>query len=47
MAHLEQHVALGTLFKRIPNLRLAVPLQELQFKHNENLVGLQNLPMTW
>ncbi|MFC5204777.1 cytochrome P450 [Streptomyces kaempferi] len=47
LAHIEQQVALGALFKRIPGLRLAVPVQELRFKDNENLVGLQTLPVTW
>lgn len=47
LAHIELQIALGTLFKRIPALQLAVPLQELQFKNNENLIGPQTLPMTW
>ncbi|MGW0994694.1 cytochrome P450 [Streptomyces sp. NPDC002523] len=47
LAHVEQQVAFGTLFRRIPELRLAVPMEELPFKDNENLVGLHILPVTW
>ncbi|MGI5255441.1 cytochrome P450 [Actinacidiphila glaucinigra] len=47
LAHVEQQVALGTLFRRIPELRHAVPLEELPFKDDENLVGLHTLPVTW
>ena len=47
LAHIEQQVALGTLFRTIPGLRLAVPVRELRFKDNENLAGLQTLPVTW
>lgn len=47
LAHVELQVALGTLFRRIPALRLAVPTTELSFKDNENLVGLHTLPVTW
>ncbi|MFF5860016.1 cytochrome P450 [Streptomyces sp. NPDC012751] len=47
LAHIELQVAFGTLFRRIPELRLAVPVTELPFKDNENLVGLHNLPVTW
>ncbi|MFE5586865.1 cytochrome P450 [Kitasatospora sp. NPDC056531] len=47
LAHVELQVALGTLFRRIPELQLAVPMAELSFKDNENLVGLHTLPVTW
>jgi hypothetical protein len=40
-------VAFGTLFRRVPELRLAVPVDELPFKDSENLVGLHILPVTW
>ncbi|MER6540413.1 cytochrome P450 [Streptomyces sp900105755] len=47
LAHIEQQVALGTLLRRVPGLRLAVSVHELPFKNNENLIGLQRLPVTW
>jgi cytochrome P450 len=47
LAHVELQVAFGTLFRRIPELRLAVPVDELPFKDSENLVGLHILPVTW
>jgi cytochrome P450 len=47
LAHIELQVAFGTLFRRIPGLRPAVPVAELAFKDNENLVGLYALPVTW
>jgi cytochrome P450 len=47
LAHVELQVAFGTLFRRIPALRLAVPAGELPFKENENILGLHELPVTW
>jgi cytochrome P450 monooxygenase len=47
LARLEMEVALGTLFDRIPTLRLAVPLEELEFKHDGVLFGLYTLPVRW
>ncbi|ONI77589.1 cytochrome [Kribbella sp. ALI-6-A] len=35
------------LFRRIPTLRLAVPFEELRFKHDALVYGLVELPVTW
>ena len=35
------------LFTRLPNLRLAVPFEELDFKEHMFLFGLTSLPVTW
>ena len=47
LGRLELQVVFGTLFQRIPTLRLAKPLAELSFKHDSQLYGLYELPMTW
>ena len=47
LARLEGHVALGTLLRRFPELRLAVPDDELRWAHGDGLVlrGLSELPV--
>ncbi|SMD26309.1 cytochrome P450 [Kibdelosporangium aridum] len=47
LARLELQVALGTLFKRFPDLSLAVDAQEVPWKHGRLVRGLQELPVTW
>jgi cytochrome P450 len=48
LARLEGHLALGTLLRRFPGLRLAVPDDELHWGHGDGLVlrGLTTLPVT-
>jgi cytochrome P450 len=43
----ELQVALGTLIRRFPNLRLAVPFEELRFRHAMFVEGVYELPVTW
>ncbi|MFI5783820.1 cytochrome P450 [Nocardia sp. NPDC051570] len=47
LARLELDVVYRTLFDRIPNLRLAVPFEELSFKHDAMVYGMHGLPATW
>ncbi len=47
LARMELQIVLPTLFKRIPTLRLAVPIDELPFKHDALAYGLYELPVTW
>ena len=47
LARLELEIALATLFRRIPGLRLAVPPAELRFKDHATIYGLYDLPVTW
>ncbi|WP_228557097.1 cytochrome P450 [Myxococcus sp. AB025B] len=47
LALIEFEVVFKTLFQRIPTLRLAVPLEEVRFKKDENLLGVHELPLTW
>ena len=47
LARLEGHLALGTLLRRFPQLRLAVADEELRWAHGDGLVlrGLSELPV--
>jgi len=47
LARVELEIAYRTLFERIPDIRLDVPLEELPFKHNGMLFGLHALPVSW
>lgn len=47
VARVELQVAFSILFDRIPSLELAVPLEEIPFKHNNAVYGAESLPVTW
>lgn len=47
VARMELQVVLGTLFRRLPNLKLAVPLDELRFTPNSFAYGVRELPVVW
>ncbi|MEO3892243.1 cytochrome P450 [Nonomuraea sp. B5E05] len=47
LARLELEIVYSTLLRRVPGLRLAVPFDELPFKHDANVYGLHRLPVTW
>jgi cytochrome P450 len=47
LARVELQVVYGTLYRRIPTLRLAVPVEELAFKHDMLVYGVHRLPVTW
>ncbi|MEU8955107.1 cytochrome P450 [Streptomyces sp. NPDC048518] len=47
LARAEMEIALGTLFERLPGLRLAVPAQEIPFKPGDTIQGMLELPVTW
>lgn len=47
LARLELATALAVLPRRIPSLRLAVPLEEVRFKPSNTPVGPAGLPVTW
>jgi hypothetical protein len=36
-----------TLLARVPSLQLAVPFEELRFKHDSNFFGVHEVPVTW
>ncbi|MGI5149453.1 cytochrome P450 [Plantactinospora sp. CA-294935] len=47
LARLELQVVFDTLLRRIPDLRLAVPVEELSFKADALAYGIHELPVTW
>lgn len=47
LARLELRIVLDTVFRRIPDLRCAVPVEELPFKNDSDIYGLHELPVTW
>ena len=46
LARLEGQIAIGELVRRFPNMRLAVPRDELVYKPVQSLRGFRNLPLT-
>ncbi|MEV0189455.1 cytochrome P450 [Kitasatospora purpeofusca] len=47
LARAELQIALATLFRRLPGLRLAVPEEELEFRTEALIYGLGSLPVRW
>ncbi|MCC3653765.1 MULTISPECIES: cytochrome P450 [Streptomyces] len=47
IARVELDVVLSTLFRRIPELRLAKPWQELSYKDGNVMYGVYEMPVTW
>jgi len=47
LARAELQIVLKTLFDRIPDIRLAVPFEELRFRHDMFVYGVHELPLTW
>jgi len=47
LARVELQVVYGTLYRRIPNLQLAAPLDQIPFKHDGLVYGVYELPVTW
>ncbi|MFJ6386618.1 cytochrome P450 [Streptomyces sp. NPDC091972] len=47
LARAELEIALGTLFDRLPTLRLAAPAEEIPFKPGDTIQGMLELPVTW
>ncbi|MGW6421456.1 cytochrome P450 [Nocardia sp. NPDC055053] len=47
LARAELQIVFRTLVRRVPALRLAVPLDEVEFKHDRLAYGLYSLPVTW
>ncbi len=47
LARVEMQVAWPRLIERIPDLRLAVPREEIPFKLNSIVYGVKALPVTW
>ncbi|MFI6692985.1 cytochrome P450 [Streptomyces sp. NPDC050433] len=47
LARVELQIVYSTLARRIPTLRLAVPLEEVPFKTDVEIYGIHALPVTW
>ncbi|HEX6354240.1 cytochrome P450 [Actinophytocola sp.] len=47
LARAEMEIALSVLLRRLPDLRLAVPFEELNFRHDMNIYGVHELPVAW
>ncbi|MEE6308758.1 cytochrome P450 [Plantactinospora veratri] len=47
LARVELQIVFDSLFARIPDLKLAVPVDELSFKDDSTVYGLHSLPVTW
>ncbi|MGW7791854.1 cytochrome P450 [Streptomyces tricolor] len=47
LARAELEIALGSLFTRLPEPRLAVPAEEIPFKPGDTIQGMLELPVTW
>jgi cytochrome P450 len=47
LARMELQVVCGTLYRRIPTLKLAVPFEEMQYKEDMVVYGVRSLPVTW
>jgi cytochrome P450 len=47
LARVELQVVYGTLYRRIPSLRLAVDLADIPFKADSSVYGVYELPVTW
>jgi cytochrome P450 len=47
LARTELQIALTTLARRLPGLRLAVPAEELRFMNDQAIFRAEKLPVTW
>ncbi|SEF90332.1 hypothetical protein SAMN05444920_101975 [Nonomuraea solani] len=47
LARVELQVAYSTLYRRIPTLALATDLEKIPFKHDGQVYGVYELPVTW
>ncbi|MBY8860879.1 cytochrome P450 [Nocardia sp. CA2R105] len=47
LARMELQVVYGTLYRRLPGLRLAVDFDRIRFKHDGFVYGVYELPVTW
>jgi cytochrome P450 len=47
LARMELQVVYGTLYRRIPTLRLATTVDKIPFKHDGSVYGVYELPVAW
>ena len=47
LARIELQVSYETVLRRLPDIRLAVGLDEIEFKHEASVYGIRNMPVVW
>ncbi|CAM5439866.1 Cytochrome P450 OS=Streptomyces rimosus subsp. rimosus (strain ATCC / DSM 40260 / JCM 4667 /NRRL 2234) OX=1265868 GN=SRIM_035405 PE=3 SV=1 [Streptomyces rimosus subsp. rimosus] len=47
LARVELQVVIGTLLRRFPEMRPAVPVDEIPFRSDMAIYGCHTLPVTW
>ncbi|MGI8311946.1 cytochrome P450 [Saccharopolyspora hattusasensis] len=47
LARLELEVVFGTLFQRLPGLRVTTPVEDLRYKVGANIYGVHEVPIAW
>jgi cytochrome P450 len=47
LARAEMQIVFHTLVRRIPTMKLAIPFDEIPFKHDRLAFGVYSLPVTW
>jgi hypothetical protein len=47
LARAELQIVLPEIFRRFPNLRIAVPAEDVAFKRQSKAYGVRELPVTW
>ncbi|GAA4994192.1 hypothetical protein GCM10025734_23980 [Kitasatospora paranensis] len=47
LARVELQIALETLLRRLPGLRLAVPFEDLRYRTGMIVYGVEELPVAW
>nr|WP_235852644.1 cytochrome P450 [Mycobacterium interjectum] len=47
LARVEMQVTLSRLVRRLPGLALAVPADDLRFQNEQEIYGIEELPITW
>jgi cytochrome P450 len=47
LARAEMQIVFPTLLKRIPTMKLAIPIEEVPFKHDRLAYGIYELPVSW
>jgi cytochrome P450 len=47
LARMELQEAFRALLDRLPGLRMAVPLEQIEFKKNQIIASMRELPVTW
>ena len=47
LARIELTIMYEAILRRLPGLRLAVPLDDIRFKHDMQIYGVHNLPVAW